>query len=124
MKKKGVILFTHGSKRKKSNQVFENLVEEIDLDDIRETRHAYLEFAEPDLQTAAEDMISNNINSIIVVPLFLFPGKHVKEDLPNIIEKLKKENDEVEFTVTDVLACNPKFKELIEEKIKQGVRSH
>jgi len=122
MSKTGVILFSHGSRREGSNRAFEKFVEDIEKkENIAEIRHAFLEFTEPSLEETAEELISQGVSKIVVVPVFLFPGKHVQDDLPKLLEKLKEEHEKVEFVVTDLIASHPKFKGLIEERIIEGL---
>ena len=121
MSKTGVVLFSHGSKREQSNRAFRELVEGIEIEGLAEIGHAFLEFTEPGLVDAAEEMISEGADKIVIVPVFLFPGKHVWDDLPGLVEELKEEHEEVEFVITDLLSSHPKFKGLIEERIAEGL---
>ena len=121
MSKAGVILFSHGSRTEGSNRAFKKFVEDIEKkENIAEIRHAFLEFTGPGLKETAEELISRGVSKIVVVPVFLFPGKHVQDDLPKLVEELKGEHEKVEFVVTEVIASHPKFKGLIEERIKEG----
>ncbi len=121
MSKKGVVLFSHGSKREQSNRAFRELVEEIEIEGVAEIGHAFLEFTEPGLVDAVEEMISEGADKMVIVPVFLFPGKHVRDDLPGLVEELEEENEEVEFVITDLLSSHPRFKGLIEERIMEGL---
>ncbi len=122
MSKTGVVLFSHGSKREQSNRAFKELVEDIELEgSLIEIRHAFLEFTEPDLKAAAEELISEGAAKIVIVPVFLFPGKHVQDDLQELVEELKEEHERVGFVITDLLASHPKFKEMIGERIMEGL---
>lgn len=121
MTERGVILFSHGSRREASNRAFKKLVDRIDDEEHPMIRPAFLEFAEPDLKDAVKALKSHDVSKIVIVPVFLFPGNHVEKDLPNLVEELRKEHEKIDFTITDVLASHPKFRELIEERIKEGL---
>ena len=64
--------------------------------------HAFLEIASPDIFERITELLSNNanINHIKIFPYFLSDGKHVKQDIPNILEALKRQYKKIQFSVT------------------------
>ncbi|MBL8484816.1 MAG: CbiX/SirB N-terminal domain-containing protein, partial [Rhodocyclaceae bacterium] len=50
---------------------------------------AFLELMQPDLETALLRLIAAGSRSVLVVPMFIAQGGHLKRDLPAQIERLR-----------------------------------
>jgi len=61
---------------------------------------AFLERMAPTLEAAVGDLARQGARRITVVPLFLAPGGHVKEDLPALIESLQTQHPGLRLTAT------------------------
>jgi sirohydrochlorin cobaltochelatase len=61
------------------------------------TRCAYLELCEPDLPSAAADLVAQGVRRIRVMPLFFGMGKHAREELPVLMQQLQQEHPQVVF---------------------------
>ncbi len=95
-----VILFAHGSRDARWREPVEAVARRMS------TRQpdvpvacAYLELVEPDLPTAAKRLIADGARSLRVVPLFLGMGKHVREDLPQLVDALRAAHPGVVFSL-------------------------
>ena len=85
---KALLLVAHGSRRKQSNDEVVALAEKLknscgEQYDI--VKSAFLELADVLIPEGIEQCISDGATSIIVLPYFLNSGRHVFEDIPNII---------------------------------------
>ncbi|HET6371601.1 MAG TPA: sirohydrochlorin chelatase [Nitrospiria bacterium] len=58
---------------------------------------AYLELASPDIPEAIRRVVESGSLKIFALPLFLFPGRHVLEDLPRILADARQDHPGVEF---------------------------
>ena len=95
-----VVLFAHGSRDARWREPVEAVARRMTArqPDVP-VACAYLELVEPDLPTAAERLIADGARTLRVVPLFLGMGKHVREDLPQLIDALRASHPEVVFTL-------------------------
>jgi sirohydrochlorin cobaltochelatase len=50
---------------------------------------AFLEFITPNLQDCVSSMVSEGFDRIVVVPMFIAQGGHLKNDLPMIVDELR-----------------------------------
>jgi sirohydrochlorin cobaltochelatase len=98
-----VVLFAHGSRDARWREPVEAVACRMT------TRRpevpvacAYLELVEPDLPTAAARLIADGARSLRVVPLFLGMGKHVREDLPQLVDALRAAHPDVVFCCSAV----------------------
>jgi sirohydrochlorin cobaltochelatase len=51
---------------------------------------AYLELEQPDLAAAAGQLVRGGIAELTIIPMFLGTGKHAREDLPHMVEALRR----------------------------------
>lgn len=58
---------------------------------------AYLELCAPSLPQSAINLIADGARQIRVFPLFLGLGKHAREDLPRLVEKIRAAHPGVVF---------------------------
>ncbi len=60
---------------------------------------AFLEFLTPNLPEAAAQLVTQGCEKIVVMPMFIARGGHLKNDLPGIIELLRSTYPTVEFSL-------------------------
>ncbi|GGE70392.1 hypothetical protein GCM10011533_23520 [Streptosporangium jomthongense] len=89
MTRHGIILLAHGSSDKRWCDTFEALAEPT-IKAVDNSRIAYMELAEPSLDTVVHEGIANGTLEFTVVPLFLAAGRHLRKDVPAMIEALEK----------------------------------
>ena len=58
-------------------------------------RCAYLELTEPDLPATAAELADLGLASVRIVPMFLGAGRHVREDLPALVDTLRQRHPQV-----------------------------
>lgn len=82
-----VLLVAHGSRVAESNAEIEAVAERLGgaLAPVRTVRHAYLELAEPSISEAIDALVGCGVEDIVVIPYFLAAGRHVREDIPDIV---------------------------------------
>ncbi|MGO1692325.1 MAG: sirohydrochlorin chelatase [Marinobacter sp.] len=88
MDSRSIILLAHGSSDQRWCDTFETLAEPT-LKTISNSRIAYMELAEPSLDTVVREGIAAGTHEFIVVPLFLAAGRHLRKDVPAMIEALE-----------------------------------
>ncbi len=60
---------------------------------------AFLEFLAPDLPASVAALVSQGARKIVIVPMFIAQGGHLKRDLPEMLEKLRSTWPETEFSL-------------------------
>ncbi|KFB73463.1 MAG: Sirohydrochlorin cobaltochelatase [Candidatus Accumulibacter phosphatis] len=58
---------------------------------------AFLEFIPPDLRSCAESLIAECCERILVVPMFIARGGHLKRDVPLLLEELRQRHPQTCF---------------------------
>lgn len=116
-----IILLGHGSRRGKDT--------DLGLEEIRRRLQlrfnhgqrvcmAGLEFTPPSLEEAVLKLASDGTTYILVMPFFLFQGKHLKEEIPHDIERIKSLVPRVSLRLTDNLGLDSRLLDMVEERIK------
>ncbi|MEP6607358.1 MAG: CbiX/SirB N-terminal domain-containing protein [Burkholderiaceae bacterium] len=97
---KGIILLAHGSRDPQWTAPFEQVRMAVDRR-LRQqaTTLAYLEHSKPDFATAVEQLVARGVTRIEVVPMFLGPGGHVRNDVPQLVERALARHSQVRFFV-------------------------
>jgi len=112
----GIILFGHGSR----DPLWRLPIEAVAARIARSrpsvaVRCAYLELDEPDLATAAADLMAGGANHITVVPMFLGTGRHAREDLPRLVVPLIERHPAVAFVLQPPVGENERVMALLAE---------
>ncbi|HEV8644310.1 MAG TPA: CbiX/SirB N-terminal domain-containing protein [Burkholderiales bacterium] len=99
-----IILFAHGARDPEWAAPFERIAARL-----REARPnlavqlAFLELMQPALGDAVAGMAADGITRITLVPLFLAQGGHLKEDLPRLLDDIRRSHPGVTIEVTQAI---------------------
>ena len=79
----GILLIAHGSPREESNQDIRRVVESLRASKrYHFVEAAFLDCNEPDIAEGFRRCVAAHCGTVIAVPYFLHPGKHVALDVP------------------------------------------
>ncbi len=96
----GLILFAHGARDARWAQPFEQVAARVRaLQPDLTVSLAYLEFLTPDLDAAGQALVQAGCREVAVLPLFLGAGGHVRKDLPERVERLRRSHPTVRWTL-------------------------
>ncbi|MGM0547734.1 MAG: sirohydrochlorin chelatase [Bacillota bacterium] len=132
--KKVLVVVSHGSKRKPSNEEFKTFINDLNK---LNTKHkeklesgsfklnelytkiegAHLEFAEPQLESVIEALIKKGYEKLEILPLFIFAGYHVLEDIPSRMKKLEENYQQLDYKILKHPAANNNFTDYIFQNI-------
>jgi sirohydrochlorin cobaltochelatase len=102
--KSSIILFAHGARDPEWAAPFQRIAARL-----REARPnlpvqlAFLELMQPALADAVAGMAADGITRITLVPLFLAQGGHLKEDLPRLLDDVRRRYPSVTIDVTQAI---------------------
>lgn len=114
LQRRGIVLFAHGSRDPLWHKPIEAVAARIaTLSASTRVTCAYLEISTPDLPAAAHQLISQGVNHITIVPLFLGVGKHAREDLPQLVANLRANYPNLQFILEPAVGEDPRLIELI-----------
>ncbi|GGJ61593.1 sirohydrochlorin ferrochelatase [Anoxybacillus voinovskiensis] len=78
---------------------------------------AFLEHAEPTIETSIDRCVQKGATSIIVVPILLLAAGHAKQDIPAAIERAKQRHPHLTFSVSEPFGVHDNMINIIMERI-------
>lgn len=113
--KRAIVIVDHGSRQDAANAVVVQLA--LLVQERAGSRAvvsaAHLEAAEPSLPRALDACVSEGAREVTVQPLFLVPGKHATQDIPQLLEAARQRHPGVVFVLGEVIGPDPLLAELI-----------
>lgn len=120
----GILLFAHGSRVEEANRGVHELAERVQIaGDLAYVRAAFLEIAQPDLDTAVAEGVEAGMKRLIVVPYFLTTGTHLKRDLPELVARQQQKHPGLSIEVSDSLQGHPLMPSLILDRVRSAWRN-
>ncbi|MDO7596859.1 MAG: CbiX/SirB N-terminal domain-containing protein [Pseudomonadota bacterium] len=113
---KALLLIAHGSRRKQSNDEVVILADRLKLNcsEQYEIIHAgFLELAEMLIPDGIKKCVDDGATSIVVLPYFLNSGRHVIEDIPNIVNETKPHYPNINIKIAPHLGASNLMMELL-----------
>ena len=118
-----LILLGHGSRRgtatdeglREATRRLQSLAPQLRV------RMAAWEFTEPSLNEVVGGLAAEGSRRIVVVPYFLFDGKHIKEEIPEVLEQLETQHPHVELRYAATLGVDHRLVRIAAERAHQGL---
>lgn len=101
MQKTAFVLFGHGARDPQWADSMRRVAAALrQLLPERRVELAFLEFLEPDLLACAESLVAEGYQRLLIVPLFIAQGGHLKNDVPVLLGGLRSRYPQVVFELT------------------------
>lgn len=111
---KAIVLFAHGSRDPQWHRPIQAVAERVQaLQPSMVVTCGYLELSSPSLFEAVQALVDQGCQQIRLVPLFLGVGKHVREDLPQMLADLADQHPSVLFEPLPALGEHPELLDLM-----------
>ena len=121
--KQGVIVLGHGSRREDANEEIRVITEKLQENNPQEAyRVAFLEFGKPSLVEAIEELIDEEVEKVVIMPMFLTVGNHMHRDIPGKILRLKTTYPDVKFVFARHLGPDPRIVAIAEDRIQEAAK--
>ena len=119
--KEGIVLLGHGSRREEANQEIHQmakLIQERNPGGLYAV--GFLSFGEPNIGDAAKALIKQGVEKIILMPMFLVTGNHIKRDIPSRLMMLKTTYPDTVFVLAKHFGPHPGILDIVEERIREA----
>jgi sirohydrochlorin ferrochelatase len=116
-----LLLIAHGSRRPEANDDLRFVA-----DRLRErgrypvVRTAFLELTEPTIEQGGVQCVEAGADAVVMLPYFLSPGVHVREDLLEARDKLAERFPHVRFTLAEPLGRHPLLIDIVEQRAEES----
>lgn len=118
--KTAVIILGHGSKSKGADETVRRIAAEVKkLGGYEIVEYAFLQYASPSLQDVLEDCIRQKAERIVIAPFFMQSGAHVTKNIPELVEKAKKQHPGIDIVVTEYAGAHPLMVKIVEDLVKK-----
>ncbi|SDZ01123.1 sirohydrochlorin chelatase [Tindallia californiensis] len=120
--KKALLILAHGSRVPETCDTVKKLAEAVKEKSEGHfplTGYGFLQFAKPTFEEAAEKLIQEGAEEMVVSPFFLFAGHHMQHDLPEAIEALQQKYPKLTFKTTDVIGDDPRMADILLDQIQK-----
>ena len=113
---KALVLVAHGSRRKQSNDEVIALAEKLKQhcnDQYAIVNPGFLELASPSIPDGIQMCIDEGASQVIVLPYFLNSGRHIVEDIPELVEQSRHANPNTDIRISQHLGASELMLELL-----------
>ena len=113
---KALLLVAHGSRRKQSNDEVILLADKLRNNCSQQyniINAAFLELAEVLIPDGIKQCVDEGASSIVVLPYFLNSGRHVVEDIPNILNDCNALYPEIDISLAPHLGASSLMMKLL-----------
>lgn len=99
-----IVLFAHGARDPEWAQPFDKIREHLrqSLPDTPVVV-AFLDCMQPTLESAIAQLAAQGIQRVTLIPMFLARGGHLKEDLPELLNKVQQRHPELVFHISPAI---------------------
>jgi sirohydrochlorin cobaltochelatase len=112
--RKAIILFGHGSRDPLWRRPIEAVAVRLAVQQPELlVCCAYLELDQPDLPGAISRVVAQGVTEVNVVPMFLGTGKHAREDLPVLVQALRRAHPQLRFNLQQPVGEDPRVLDLL-----------
>ena len=119
---RGIVLFAHGSRDPMWRAPVEAVATRLRQRDPSLTVGcAYLELNDPDLPSADDAMVAAGCRHVHVLPLFLGVGRHAREDLPRLVDALRRRHPALQLTVAPAVGEDERVLDLLADIARSGL---
>jgi len=113
-----VLLVSHGSPEPEANEQFLKFRDMVRHRQPRvRVEGAFLERARPDFLEVLQDLLAEGVTNVAVMPCFLFPGGHVSEDIPALIQEVVRKRFGAQVHYGATLSEHPAVADILVEQI-------
>ena len=121
----GIIIVDHGSKVAAANERLERLCEGYAT--TRAPKHwvvrpAHMELASPSIGEAFDALVEAGCATVVCHPFFLSQGRHVREDVPALLDEAGARHPGVSYSLTPPLGEAPALLDLVHDFVSAGVK--
>jgi sirohydrochlorin ferrochelatase len=107
---RALLVVAHGSRRADSNDEVRALTEQLRLkakQDFAFVGCAFLELAEPLIPDGLMQCAQAGVEEVVLLPYFLSAGRHVAEDIPDIVANFSVGHPELKVQIAPYLGTAP-----------------
>jgi sirohydrochlorin ferrochelatase len=121
MTRPALLLIAHGSRRAEANADLDYLAAELRTrGEYLVVQPSYLELCDPGIVPGGEMCVAAGATTVVMLPYFLSPGRHVVEDLTAARDELARRHPPIEFLLAEPLGRHPLMLQVVTERAREA----
>lgn len=113
----GIMVIGHGSRSKEAGDIFFRIVGSLEARfPEKNVKGCFMEISPPGIEDTVEAMYSEGVRSLVALPYFLYPGIHIKEDIPEILKRIGQRHPDMSISLAQPLGYDEKLVDILEER--------
>jgi sirohydrochlorin ferrochelatase len=126
--KRAVIVLSHGSRIAEANddvlKLSALMQENTHQGDEIKVSTAFLQFGKPSLEESIKNLVERGYEEVLLAPLFLTPGVHITQDIPEIISGAQDLFHGVQFKLCRHLGCDHRLIPILWDRINEHMNNN
>jgi len=121
MSDQAIILFAHGARDPEWAAPFGVIQRQLQAArPDTQVELAFQDFMTPTLEAAVARSVARGARRIVLVPLFMAQGGHLKQDLPLLVAKIRQQHPGIELRVMPAIGDAPEILQAISDWVLRG----
>ena len=121
--KRGLLIIDRGSRQREASEELEVICEGIrDKGEYSFVDFCFLEVEPPYIEDGIEKILKQDIDTLTIVPYFLYPGKKVKNAVADVM-KFQKDT-KIKFLVTKPMVMHKTLVEIVQSRIDSTLKEN
>jgi len=117
-----LIVIDHGSRLEEANAMLEVVADRLKKRaNYAIVEYAHMELAEPDLKTAFTRCVERGARNVVIVPYFLSPGNHARNDIPAQATEAAADHPDVVWRVAAPLGLDDRLLDVVEHRAGEAL---
>jgi sirohydrochlorin cobaltochelatase len=121
MSNQAIILFAHGARDPEWAVPFSIIKEQLQAarPDVQ-VELAFQDFMTPSLEAAVAHSAAQGARRVVLAPLFMAQGGHLKQDLPLLVAKIRERHPDLDLHVLPAIGDAPEILQAIADWVLRG----
>lgn len=111
----------HGSRAVAANDAHRAVVARLAQSVSARVVPAFLELTEPSIHDAIERAVEGGATTVVVLPYFLHPGRHLTEDLPRIVAEATERHPAAVVRLAASFGADPVLADVLAAQVARAL---
>jgi len=121
MSRQAIILFAHGARDPEWAVPFGIIQRQVQAArPDAQVELAFQDFMTPTLEAAVAQCAARGAEQVVLVPLFMAQGGHLKQDLPRMVGKIREQHPQLALQLTPAIGDAPEILQAIGDWVLRG----
>lgn len=115
----GIIILAHGSKKKDTEEIAESLARKVKVNFQEPIKVAFLQLSDSTIEKAVSELYEIGVRKFKIVPMFIFDGIHITEDIPAELDRVKTIYTDITINLGRCIGDDDKLAAIVTERINE-----